>query len=371
MTTAGQMVVRLNLMVCLLLIGASCAHRQAGAPLEPVSSRESAAAEARPLRLMVELADGSRLLGMPVVKSLAVRTPYAKLEIAFDQVRRVTIAPDRETVVIEMDNGDRIHGALILKILEIETAFGKVSIGAEQIKEVRVAGFWDWRPELRAGLILHYTFDGEDNGRAADASGHGNHGKICGTAWTPAGKVGGARVFNGTGDCIVVDHDEKTGLFPTGAPLSVAAWFKTSAEAPKHQPVLSTHYNGAGRDGYHLRVDSRDHGGRVYWVASVEGGAYAVSQRAVNDGEWHHVAGVWDGKQNSLYLDGVLQAAAPASGSLVYSHRAPFQVGHAANNNAPHARDEFYYFKGTLDEIMVFARALSAEDAQALYRAGQ
>ncbi len=324
-----------------------------------------------PLSLAVDLTDGSHLVGVPAINSIRLQTPYALVDIPLVQTRSITLEKDRESAVFEMKNGDRIKGAMLLKKLDLQTAFGKVTIGAEQIVNIDIMPGGRMPEVLLKALTLYYSFDKDESDFVADLSGKGNNGKLHGTEWMPMGKVGGARTFNGTCDYISVEYEDthKTGLFPTQAPLSIAAWFKTSAEAPKHQPVLSTHYNGAGRDGYHLRVDSRDYGGKVYWVASVEGGTCAVSQRAVNDGQWHHAAGVWDGKQNTLYLDGILQAAVPAAGSLVYQHRAPFQIGHASNNNAAHARDEFYYFKGILDEVMVFDRALSAEEVNVLINA--
>ena len=36
----------------------------------------------------------------------------------------------------------------------------------------------------------------------------------------------------------------------------------------------------------------------------------------VDDGQWHHVAGVYDGTRMSLYVDGVLDATSAASGRI-------------------------------------------------------
>ena len=41
-----------------------------------------------------------------------------------------------------------------------------------------------------------------------------------------------------------------------------------------------------------------------------------AGNRNVDDGQWHHVAGVYDGTNLFLYVDGVLDASAPATGSI-------------------------------------------------------
>jgi hypothetical protein len=319
-----------------------------------------------PLRLVVDLVEGSRLIGVPSLASIPVQTPYAKLEIALSQLQAIRWEPDRATVVLEMNNGDKVKGAIPLKALEIQGVFGKVLVAAEYIAKIGILSGERLKTENIKGLLLYYSFDKDENNYISDLSGKGNNGKLHGSEWMPRGKVGGARMFNGKNDYISIDYDEKNGLFPTVGPFSVAVWFKTSAAVPDQQVIIGTHFAGEGRDGYEIWIDARNFGGKAVWCPALAG-AEACSQAAVNDDQWHQAVGVWDDKKSLLYLDGVLQSAAPAVGALVYSHRASFRIGHLENNNAAHARDESYYFKGALDEVMVFNRALAEEDVKALF----
>jgi hypothetical protein len=175
-------------------------------------------------------------------------------------------------------------------------------------------------------------------------------------------------VFNGESDYISRDHDERSGLFPTDAAISVVAWFKTASATPKHQTIAATHFAGMGRDGYFLSVDMRDHGGRAFWFTG-SNEQFVTSTSAVNDGQWHFAVGIWDAGKSSLYIDGVLQGKATTPSPLVFEHRASFQIGHQENNGAPHARDAFYYFTGTIDEVMIFDRALSESEVKTLFAA--
>ncbi len=88
------------------------------------------------LRMAVDLADGSHLVGIPAINSIRLQTPYALVDIPLVQTRSITLEKDRESAVFEMVNGDRIKGAMLFEKLDLQTAFGKVSIGAGQINSI-------------------------------------------------------------------------------------------------------------------------------------------------------------------------------------------------------------------------------------------
>ncbi|MFC1742201.1 DUF2341 domain-containing protein, partial [Nanoarchaeota archaeon] len=82
----------------------------------------------------------------------------------------------------------------------------------------------------------------------------------------------------------------------------------------------------------------------------------------VNDGSWHHMAATYDGSTMSLYIDGVLDASNTGlSGSLPVKE-GPVWIGrhHDPNNSTG-------YFDGTVDEVMIFNRSISAAQVRALY----
>jgi len=225
---------------------------------------------------------------------------------------------------------------------------------------LKKAGLW---PPVRDGLVLHYSFDEADD-RAEDKSGKGNHGTLHEVKWTEDGKVGGAYEFDGKTAYIQRAFDGGD-LFPTNTPFSVAAWVRAPAFDTDQPVILSTHYSGIS-GGYYLAVNAWNGGGQLAWAAPDQRGE-TTSRRPINDGRWHQVTAVWNGTDRSLYLDGVLQGAARADGPLSYPHRAPFRVGHSHNANRPGSRSSKYFFKGTIDEVMVYDRALSAEEAKALH----
>jgi hypothetical protein len=80
--------------------------------------------------------------------------------------------------------------------------------------------------------------------------------------------------------------------------------------------------------------------------------------RAVNDDRWHQVAGVFEGGHARLYVDGedeAVETIEPVSPAL-----SQWALGRASWGGTP--------YRGLLDDVRLFARALNAAEIQALYR---
>lgn len=92
----------------------------------------------RQVRLELNLADGSRLVGTPEIESLSVQTSYAKMDIPLQQILAIKMEDNHETAAFDLKNGDKLKGVLTLGPIKLETVFGKVSIGIEHIKDLRV-----------------------------------------------------------------------------------------------------------------------------------------------------------------------------------------------------------------------------------------
>jgi len=259
------------------------------------------------------------------------------------------------------------HGSYRVKVSKKGYLAATREVTVREVGELKLvfslkeAGLW---PPVRDGLVLHYSFD-QAGDRAEDLSGEGNHGTLHGVKWTQDGKVGGAYEFDGKTTYIQREYDDRSALFAEKVPLSVVAWFRTSSRSPSVQSILGTHYAGRS-DGYCLTIKT----GRQ-WEGNFKGeiecgiGGVLLSKFPVNDGRWHHVVGTWDREQVRLFVDGSLQGSAKASPALPYPNRPPFHVGHIPN--APNVPDSRYYFKGTIDEVLVYKRALSADEVKSLY----
>ena len=80
----------------------------------------------------------------------------------------------------------------------------------------------------------------------------------------------------------------------------------------------------------------------------------------VNDGHWHHVAGVYDQQNIYLYVDGKLDASVAASGTIRVNEE-PVYIG---ENSEVSNR----FWNGLIDDVRIYNYALSAEEISEITR---
>lgn len=68
-------------------------------------------------RLGLDLIDGSRVIGVPVLTSVPVQTSYAKMDIPLRQIVSMEFTADYEKVSLALRNGDSLLGLSILRPL--------------------------------------------------------------------------------------------------------------------------------------------------------------------------------------------------------------------------------------------------------------
>lgn len=163
-----------------------------------------------------------------------------------------------------------------------------------------------------------------------------------------AGKVGQAGSFTGTQN--LSNTGKATDTFGSPTASTIEAWIKTTSTA---STIWIAHIGTS--DTYATRL--RTYTGGV--LIGEVGGGYAIGKTVINDGVWHHVALVRDGRNIIIYVDGVQDAIADygASGSLSGN----FYVG---SNNAGS-----YKFVGQMDEVANYSVALSATRIKAHFDA--
>ncbi|MEJ8802068.1 LamG-like jellyroll fold domain-containing protein [Pontibacter sp. H249] len=182
-----------------------------------------------------------------------------------------------------------------------------------------------------------------------------------------AGVLGGAVAFDGTG-----------GLSAPGAAVdwaadgsfSIALWLRRGGQLASNEVAvgrdgLSTGTNlhwwiGMDTSGK-IRFQLQDRSAWGYYMGNVP------ANPAANDGSWHHVVAVRDGAAgtNSLYVDGVLvQQVAQAYSAAGFSSTADLNIGWL--NRYPG-----FHYRGDMDELAFFGRALTQEEIVSHYNGGQ
>jgi hypothetical protein len=111
---------------------------------------------------------------------------------------------------------------------------------------------------------------------------------------------------------------------------------------------LGRYYLTLGADGIYATLGS---------VPETISGGHIISN------QWYFVTLVWSSptSQGKLYLDGIEKSAA----TNYELHSTPTEI-HLGSHNGNHQ-----YYKGLIDDVRIYDRALSAEEVQALYNLGQ
>jgi len=194
-------------------------------------------------------------------------------------------------------------------------------------------------------LVLYLSFDEGADDTAKDLSGNGNNGTIHGATWVN-GKINSALSFE-RGDFVEVPHSESLSITKE---ITVMAW--SNCTDISENPTVVGKGSGGTPDLFELSLQ----GGGIYWQFKV-GGAWVECVGPLPPiGEWHHIAGTFDGKSLKVYIDGEFGAELQSSQELP-ENEFPVSIGQRIN---PEER----FFKGMIDEVAIFNRALSAEEIQ-------
>ena len=205
-------------------------------------------------------------------------------------------------------------------------------------------------PVTDPSLVGWWKFD-EGNGHiAVDWSGQNNHGALQGDPqWAP-GQVGGALEFDGTGDFVDCGAND---VFNIDTNITVMGWMKVHQFNKNWQAIVTQGDNS-------WRLHRSNNTDNIAWGTSGLDPTDITGTINVNDGEWHHVAGVYDGTQKILYVDGNIDASANTTGSIDGStYRV--QIGENAQATGRN-------WAGLIDDVRIYSKALSVNEIKETMR---
>ena len=211
-----------------------------------------------------------------------------------------------------------------------------------------------------SSLVGYWTFDEGSGSTAYDYSGSNATGTLSSPAptWT-TGKVGGALSFNGNN----VQVPSTSNLsFGGSLPFTVSAWVFINASG-SYPMVINKGNAGGCLETYALLLASNTLSPRFETVSSGTcAGQHSIIVSPVSTLAWHLFTGTFDGTNMILFVDGVSVGSMNISASLPLANSSVLEIGNDPNGQS---------FNGSIDDVRIYNRALSAAGIAALYANGK
>lgn len=162
--------------------------------------------------------------------------------------------------------------------------------------------------------------------------------------------------FDGVNDYVRISVDQSD--LVDRNKLTAECWFATSTAGCL---VAGPNVGAISNNAWELTTSNGD----VTFIVRFTGGS-SFSQTVsgtLDDNAWHHAVGTWDGTTLNIYTDGVLGVSGTSSGDMRQGDANGFlYIGQDSTSND--------FFLGSLDEVAVYEKALTAERVLAHYEAG-
>ena len=212
------------------------------------------------------------------------------------------------------------------------------------------------------GLMAYYPF----SGNAEDASGHGYHGTVYGAqlAADRFGRAASAFSFNGTDAYIRLPLD--AGNLSGSTQATIVAWLNPITVS--NSGCIFTHsYNGAFNTCAPLGIIFSTSSLNQLW-----GSLYlcqsSYSSESVPVGRWSQVAMVFNGTEAATNRIRFFQNGKPLNLIALFPTDIPDHVSSLITDTIIGAEDVSWdFFHGSLDDIRIYNRALTATEIQQLY----
>jgi hypothetical protein len=344
---------------CLLTVLVLGFHKLQAAP--------AATNEPTGFQLIVELQDGSRIIGKGGDDAFKFRSDVlGDVKLPLARVRSVECQAKTNSVKLTTSSGDTLAAQFAMKEIRMEAAFGSVKLPVNLIRRIQVSAMGK-SGKNRPGLVALWS--GEGNG----ADSVGGHDAIVPPAITYVpGKVGQCFDFDGRPGRMTVPDFPALDFGPN-QDFSIGVWI-SPLSSPATSGIISVvdkrnAPNSIQCQGYEFNLaDGRVHC-RLSDSMDGNGSDWGPAGPDLRDGQFHYIAltvvrNLATG--GHLYVDGqMVLEFDPTSVPGDLATTAPLRIGNHPDP-AYHA-----FFKGRIDELAIYNRTLSAAEVQAIFTEDQ
>lgn len=231
----------------------------------------------------------------------------------------------------------------------------------------------------QTGLIFSLPFNGNIN----DESGNGNNGVLNGAILTTDrfGQENKAYYFDGENDFISINPNSdfsKIGDFTFSVWANCEGWDIQSGETPFDRQVI---FDGSSndeitnsdffREGIKIQYDYLGSTSEIQYLqrySSLNTDVFVNKVQQTNGllNNWHNLVFVRSGSTTYNYVDGILISINTTNSDTLNMHHNLY-IGTFSGNN-PNYINYNYNFKGKIDDVLFYNRALSSQDIQNIYQ---
>lgn len=321
-------------------------------PLGPQSAARDS------VRVSIQLQDGSRILGYPLLDTLTLQTQYATLRLALGLVRAIDFQESGNIATASLITGEQLQGTLTISTLPLRSLVGTLSVPIRDVSSITVSNRLS---SLDSGLVAYYPF----NGDARDKSGHGHDGTVNGAVLCGdrAGKPNSAFSFDGNDSYIAIPDGM---IRRDGTSFTLSLWL-SAADVGMNRMAL---YIGAAEG----EASIQSKGTQIGLFLTLDGSQY-ISKGPLEANTWVHVVGVYRrGVTSQLWIDGKLkdEITIPESNLL---HALPSHTSSIGSYAPAHFNHSHAYgigsWKGVIDNVRIYNRALEQDEIMALFASGR
>ncbi len=209
----------------------------------------------------------------------------------------------------------------------------------------------NWAHPLAKGLVGCWIMNEGSGDRIYDISGNRNNGDFGGNPlWNP-GDRGQALAFDGANDYVVIADSASLNTITA---ITLSAWIKSSDidgwivgkdNVGAIRPYSVRRYDVAGDSIIRFGIDT---GATVFLNGLID----------MSDTQWVFVAATYDGVNMKIYIDGIFDTSVGETGNIRVNTD-PVHIGIRGGGALP--------FNGDISSIMIWNRALSAQEVSQLY----
>ncbi len=210
--------------------------------------------------------------------------------------------------------------------------------------------------DITAGLIGHWKFDEATGTTAYDSSGNFNNGTLYNAPTRVASSscaVGSCLSFDGSTNYVSVPDNNSLDI---SGSFSVSAWVKWNVF--KNYGVIVQKNTGGGAASINYGIWSYD----TYIAGYIGNGSQSnsvsisYSSAGISTGNWYLVSLVSDGSNLKLYVNGILKSSTSQT------------ITPVGNSYPLYISNPSYVLNGSIDDVRIYNRALSADEIKQLYQ---